>query len=57
MQNVLFFNSLGQVQTVAYNSINNGEYLEANISDLKSGVYFLEIVTTKQKVLKRFIKE
>lgn len=42
---------------MAYNSINNGEYLEANISDLKSGVYFLEIVTTKQKVLKRFIKE
>jgi len=48
----------GQVQAVEYNSIkNNGEYVEANVSDLINGVYFIELVTAKQKLVKRFIKE
>ena len=51
------FNSIGQKQKAGYISINNGEYVEVNTSQLSSGIYFLEMLTEKQKVVKRFVKE
>ncbi|TAH42884.1 MAG: T9SS type A sorting domain-containing protein [Bacteroidetes bacterium] len=57
IQTISFFNSLGQVQAIGYNAINNGEYVEANVSDLSSGIYYLEILTARQKLVKKFIKD
>lgn len=51
------FNSIGLDQPVVTSSIKNGEYIEINTSSLSSGVYFLEMLTEKQKIIKRFIKE
>ncbi len=51
------FNSIGQNQGVNYTSIKNGEYMELNTTSLSSGIYFLKILTDKQKVVKRFVKE
>ena len=50
-------NSIGQGEKIYYSSINNGKYIEINISLLSSGIYFLEILTNKKKLVKRFIKE
>lgn len=52
------FNSIGQQQqNISYSSIKNGEYLEVNTSSLLSGVYILEMLTEKQRIVKRFVKE
>ncbi len=50
-------NSLGQEQKTDYSSISNGEYLEINIFNLSSGIYFLEMLTEKQRIVKKFVKE
>ena len=50
------FNALGQEIPVYYTFIKNGEYLEMNVSGLSQGVYFLELLSDKEKVVKRFIK-
>ncbi|TAH43867.1 MAG: T9SS type A sorting domain-containing protein [Bacteroidetes bacterium] len=36
--------------------INQGEYTEVNTSRLVPGVYFLEIVSKGERVVKRFVK-
>jgi DNA-binding beta-propeller fold protein YncE len=51
------FNSIGQKQSVFYSSIKYGEYIEMNISTLASGIFFMEMITDKQKIVKRFIKQ
>ncbi len=51
------FNTIGQEQAVIYSSIKNDEYIEVNISSLSSGIYFLEMLTDRQKMVKRFVKE
>ena len=43
-----------QEQTINYSSIKNGEYMEVNVSSLSSGIYFLEMMTDKQKMVKKF---
>ncbi len=50
-------NSLGQKLKTDYSTISSGEYLEINISNLSSGIYFLEMLTEKQRIVKRFVKE
>ncbi len=54
---ISIFNSLGQEQLINYSSIKNGEYMEVNISSLSPGIYFLEMMSDRQKVVKKFIKE
>ena len=57
IKTINIFNSIGQKQTVVYSSIKNGEYLEINTTSLSSGFYFLEMITDKQKIVKKFVKE
>ena len=57
IKTINIFNSIGQKQKAEYISIKNGEYVEVNTSQLSSGIYFLEMLTEKQKVVKRFVKE
>lgn len=58
MQRLTIFNSIGQEQqSISYSSIKNGEYIEVNTSSLSTGVYILEMLTEKQKIVKRFVKE
>lgn len=54
---VVIYNSLLQEKSFPVTLINNGEYYELNTSQLLSGVYFLEITTEKQKVVKKFVRE
>ncbi len=51
------FNTLGQKMDVRYSSIKNNEYLEINVQHLSPGVYFLEMVTDGEKVVRRFVRE
>ena len=52
------FNSLGQVQQkINYSSFKNIEYVEVNISTLTSGIYFLEMMSNKNLIVRRFVKE
>lgn len=57
IKSISVFNSIGQRQTINYSSIKNGEYMEVNVSSLSLGIYFLEILSDSQKIVKRFIKE
>lgn len=57
IESINIFNSIGQKQAITYTSINNQEYLEVNTSLLSQGIYFLEMFTDKQKIVKRFIKQ
>ncbi len=54
---ISIFNSIGQEQLINYSSIKNGEYMEVNVSTLSPGIYFLEMMSDRQKVVKKFIKE
>ncbi len=57
IKSISIFNSIGQKQIINYSSIKNGEYMEVNVSSLSSGIYFLKMMSDKQKVVKRFVKE
>ena len=57
LRSIKILNSIGQKQAVAYSSIKNGEYLEVNTTSLSSGIYFLEMISGKQNIVKRFVKE
>ncbi|MFN8143341.1 MAG: T9SS type A sorting domain-containing protein [Bacteroidia bacterium] len=50
-------NVLGQPVKISVNTIQSGEYLEFNTSSLLPGVYFVELISGKERVVKRFIKE
>jgi len=56
LNSLRILNSIGQEQVVNYTSIKNG-YVEVNTSSLSSGIYFLELLTDRQKVVKRFVRE
>jgi len=53
---IRLYNSLLQQVSIPISLINQGEYFEVNASGILPGVYFLEIITEKGKVLKRFVK-
>ena len=57
IKSINIFNSIGQKQKVEYLLYKNREYEAVNTSSLQHGIYFLEIQTDKQKIVKRFIKE
>lgn len=54
---IAVFNIFGQRLFVPIHEIKNGEYQEINTSSLTPGVYFLELISGKGKVVKRFVKE
>lgn len=54
---VKVFNAFGQEMAVNYSIIKSGEYLELNTASLSQGVYFLELLSVKEKVVKKFVKE
>ncbi len=51
------FNAFGQEMAVNFSFIKNGEYLEVNTTSLSQGVYFLELLSDREKVVKIFVKE
>jgi hypothetical protein len=51
------FNALGQKMNIKYSTIKNNEYIEVNVQSLLTGVYFMNIVTDKEKVVRKFIRE
>jgi len=53
---IRIYNSLLQALSMPVSIINQGEYFEVNTSGILPGVYFLEILTEKGKVLKRFVE-
>ena len=57
IKTINIFNSIGQKQAIVYSSSKHGEYLEVNTISLTTGVYFLEMISDKQKIIKRFVKE
>lgn len=57
LRSIKIFNSIGQKQLADYSLIKNGEYIEVNTTSLSSGFYFLEMITDKQKIVKKFVKE
>ncbi len=57
IKSIRLYNSISQLQDIQFTSIKNGEYLETNISSLTPGIYFIEMMTEKEKIVKRFVKE
>ena len=58
IKSISVFNSIGQEQlNISYLSIKNGEYIEVNTSSLSAGVYFLEMMTEREKVVRKFVRE
>ena len=58
IRSLQIYNSIGQEQeSITYSSIKNNEYVEVNTSSLPSGIYFLHILTDKQNITRRFVKE
>ncbi|TAH44394.1 MAG: T9SS type A sorting domain-containing protein [Bacteroidetes bacterium] len=53
---IIIYNSLLQALSLPMTVINEGEYSEVNTSRLVPGVYFLEIVSKGERVVKRFVK-
>lgn len=54
---IKILNSIGQNQETNYALIKNSEFIEVNTSSLSKGIYFIEILTDKQKIIKKFVKE
>jgi hypothetical protein len=44
-------------KTIALGTVNGTETLSISIEDLKSGVYFVEVITTNSKEVKKFVKK
>jgi WD40 repeat protein len=57
LKSVKVLNVFGQEMPLNFSFIKNGEYLEINTASLSRGVYFLELLSEKEKAVKRFVKE
>ena len=56
LQSVSVYNSVGQIVLLEHDVIKN-EYLHFNVSKLESGFYYLEVLTNKEKITRKFIRE
>ena len=56
IQSVSLFNSVGQIVLLDFDILKN-EYFHMDVSKLESGFYFLELITEKEKIVKKFIRE
>jgi WD40 repeat protein len=57
LEQIGILNSLGQYESVQFISINNGEYLQVDLSSFASGVYCVQMKTEKQVVTKKVMKQ
>ncbi len=57
IKTIKIINSIGQSQHAEYFQNTSHEYVEVDISLLSSGVYFIEMLSDKEKIVRRFIKE
>jgi hypothetical protein len=57
IKSVNVFNSIGQNINAKYLLNKHANLIEVNTSDLSSGVYFIELLSEKVKVIRKFIKE
>ncbi len=57
IKSISVINTIGQSQMIAPAFNRNGDTIELNISLLSSGIYFLEIFTEKEKIVKIFVKD
>ncbi len=56
LQSVSVYNSIGQIVLLEHDVIKN-EYLHFDVSKLESGFYYVEVVTAKEKVTRKFVRE
>ena len=56
LQFVSVYNSVGQIVLLEHDVIKN-EYLHFDVSKLESGFYYVEVVTAKQRVVRKFVRE
>ncbi len=50
-------NSLGQLEATQFVSINGGQYLQVNMANFVSGIYYLKMRTAKKIVTQKVIKQ
>ncbi len=51
------YNMMGEQMSMNSNAINNGEYLEVDLSSLAPGIYIVEEIMNGEKFLKKLVKE
>ena len=56
VQRITLVNSLGQVQDLPFNTINNGEYLQIDFHNFSKGIYYLQLTTKTQVVSRKVVK-
>ena len=56
LQSVSVYNSVGQIVLLEHDVIKN-EYLHFDVSKLESGFYYVEVVTAKERVVRKFVRE
>ena len=57
LKQIEVFNSIGQVQQITYSFLKSGNYVEINTGYLAPGIYFIEMQTEDQRVVKKFVRE
>jgi hypothetical protein len=57
LKQIEVFNSIGQIQQVTYSFLKSGDYVEINIGPLAPGIYFIDMQTKDQRVVKKFVRE
>lgn len=57
IKSVSVFNMMSQMKDVNFYQTGNVEYYELDLHELSPGIYILEILTDRQKIVSRFIKE
>jgi hypothetical protein len=57
LKQIEVFNSIGQIQQVTYSFLKSGDYVEINTGPLSPGIYFIDMQTEDQRVVKKFVRE
>ncbi len=50
-------NSLGQIEATQFISINDGKYLQVNMTGFVSGIYYLQMRTAKKVITKKLVRQ
>ena len=56
IQSVSVYNSLGQLVFIEHDIIKN-DYLHFDVSKLESGFYYIDVLTSKERVTRKFVRE
>ena len=56
IQSTIIFNSIGVKQAVDFKKQNVSGNLELDVSELTSGIYFIEIISEDRRVVRKFVK-